>query len=145
MSSLLSISVPIISQKVVEAAPYIITTFKNHNKYGKVGDTLNVSVDVAVFGTAHFQLIHHYTHINAMTKKVESGVKIMAPTEAKPIGPVVLNGKKIDGALRYRVIFTFKNLTEYDFGSYTIMVGNTFGYDVSEVTVIKRRQLPVVL
>lgn len=140
----LFIAVPSILSKTIEAAPYIITPL-HCIKYAKVGDDLNVSVDVAVFGTVHFQLIHHYTKMNASTKRIESGVKIMnTPRKVEFIGPVTtLSGGK--GAIRYRVTFMFKNLTEFDFGSYNIMAGNSFGYDASQLKLTKRRHLPVVL
>ena len=41
-------------------------------------------------------------------------------------------------AFRHRITFMFKDLTESDFGNYSIMAGNTFGYELSQFILIER-------
>jgi len=107
------------------------------NQYARSGSDLNVTVDAVVFSTAHFQLLHHLNQTDPITQKTEATLKIMTiPRVITLIGPET--HKKSSDAFRYRLTFMFKDMTESDFGSYSIMAGNTVGYSVTQFILIKR-------
>ena len=108
------------------------------NQYVKIGSDINVTAEVVVFSTAHFQLIRHFNQTDPITQVIEKRLKIMAtPRDIELIGPET--NRKSSDAYRYRLTFKFNNLTESNFGTYSIMAGNTFGYAVTPFTIIKRQ------
>ena len=105
--------------------------------YAYPGQHLNVSVKAVVFHTAHFQLILHYNHTNKTSNTTEQRLKILStPREIVLLGPETL--RESNDAYRYQLTFMFNNLNETDFASYSIMAGNTFGYDVYQFTILKK-------
>ena len=105
--------------------------------YADVGQDLNVTVEAVVFNTAHFQLILHYNYTNATTNTTEQRLKILrTPREIKLIGPETQ--RESNDAYRYQLNFMFKGLEQSDFASYSIMAGNTFGYDVFQFSILER-------
>ena len=118
------------------AAPYIIVPTSKH-QYANIGDDLDVTVEVVEFGRVHFQLIHHCNQTDPITKKVVAKLKVMTtPRDIKLIGPETQ--RKSSDAYRYRVTFKFRELKESDFSNYSIMAGNTFGYDLNHFSILKR-------
>lgn len=117
-------------------APHFIG--RNDDKlYGDLGQNLNVTVEAVVFNTAHFQLILHYNYTNVTTNTTEQRLKILrTPREIKLIGPETQ--RESNDAYRYKLNFMFKGLNESDFASYSIMAGNTFGYDVFQFSIVER-------
>lgn len=106
--------------------------------YASPGEDLNVSVKAVVFHTAHFQLILHYNHTNNTSNTTEQRLKILSTRrEIALLGPETF--RESNDAYRYRLTFMFSNLNESDFASYSIMAGNTFGYDVYQFTILNRK------
>ena len=114
--------------------------FIGHNDaviYGSIGESLNVTAQAVVFNTAHFQLILHHNHTNTTTNTTEQRLTVLStPREIHLLGPETL--RESNDAYRYKLIFMFKNLNASDFAIYSIMAGNTFGYDVYQFSIERR-------
>lgn len=95
--------------------------------YAALGQDFNISVEVVVFSSAHFQLIQH---VNKTLRVLSTPREIhLLRPETNRVG---------NDVFRYRVTFNFMNLTDDDFGNYSIMAGNTFGYDVFQFELVNK-------
>lgn len=99
--------------------------------YGTPGKDLDVSFEVIVFNTAHFQLLKH-----ERDKSGKSGLRIMSTP--RDVTLLRLEPNRQD-AYRYKITYKFRNLTTDDYGNYSIMSGNTFGYDVKAFTLLDEK------
>lgn len=116
------------SLEQAHTAPYFIGKKNNEiTHYVRIGQDVNVTVEVVIFHTAHFQLLLHHDVVNKTSNTTEQVLKILSTP--RDIVLVRQEANRND-AYRYRLNFKFYNLTEEDFASYSIMAGNTFGYDV---------------
>lgn len=118
-------------------APHFIGRNDGLLLYADLGQDLNVTVEAVVFHSAHFQLILHHNYTNVTTNTTEQSLKILrTPREIKLIGPET--ERESNDAYRYMLNFMFKGLNQSDFASYSIMAGNTFGYDVYQFSIVER-------
>jgi len=125
-------------EKALTAPHFVGKKEKYQIFYADVGEDLNVSAQAVVFVNVHFQLILHYNHTNSTSNKTEQRLKILStPREIVLLGPETY--REGNDAYRYKLNFMFKNLNESDFSNYSIMAGNTFGYDVFHFLISKRK------
>lgn len=88
-----------------------------------------------MFNTAHFQLLLHYQFTNETSNVTQQGLRILStPREISLLRPET--NRAGNDAYRYQLNFKFNNLTDDDFASYSIMAGNTFGYDVYQFRLV---------
>ena len=124
-----------IVEKTLPTPIFVVPAVRN--QYARIGNDLNVTVEAVAFSTAHFQLIRHLNETDPNTQKTKSTLKVMTiPRVITLIGPETHRMR--NDAFRHRITFMFKDLTKSDFGNYSIMAGNTFGYEISQFILIER-------
>ena len=95
-----------------------------------LGKELNITLQAAVSGTAHFHLIRHH-NLDQSPVKLSSEV-VNIPRVMKLVGPNrEYRFSNPRDSYRYQVTFTLKDLKKVDFGFYSMWAGSpSGGYNV---------------
>lgn len=96
------------------------------------GDNITINSTILTFGTSHFQLLYHYNEsINATHSK--PAVRIVDVQMSYNKLNLPDNKYGVKNLLQYH----FHNVSEKDYGMYSVMAGNIVGFDVYQFTLIK--------
>ena len=101
-----------------------------------IGDDLIVAAEVIVFGTTHFQLLQHYNETNDTNSTLQFHI-LKTPRRYTKMEDDSKNNRDSAGK-KHKLEYLFHNISEKDFASYSIMAGNSEGYDVYPFSIEKK-------
>ncbi|XP_065649479.1 fibroblast growth factor receptor-like isoform X4 [Hydra vulgaris] len=110
------------------AKPIVSSTDKHKVFYVDYGQNLTVPIYVTAFlPNPHFQMLYVYSMTNPNTNETKLALRVL-PTMRELT--VLEKGQRRGNSISHiKLDYFFTNISEQDFGNYTLMAGNKYGYD----------------
>ena len=111
------------------AKPIISSIDKHKSFYADYGQNLTVPIYVTAFlPHPHFQMLYVYNYTDSVANKTEP--KLMIRNTKRVLTVLGKDQPKRNAIAWFKLDYIFTNISKQDFGDYTLMAGNKYGYDI---------------
>lgn len=122
------------------AKPIVSSTDKHKVFYVDYGQNLTVPIYVTAFlPNPHFQMLYVYSMTNPNTNETKLALRVL-PTMRELT--VLEKGQRRGNSISHiKLDYFFNNISEQDFGNYTLMAGNKYGFDIYPFQILHTKYM----